>query len=80
MVLPIIIKTDVAGTGEAVEHELGKLPTYEQLEVRVLAMRGVGAISESDIKMLAGSRRRASWWALTLRSSRPRASWPSARA
>ncbi|MBP7770345.1 MAG: translation initiation factor IF-2 [Candidatus Pacebacteria bacterium] len=52
--IPLIIKTDVAGTGEAVVHELAKLPRHDNLEVRVVA-RGVGAITESDIKMLAGS-------------------------
>jgi translation initiation factor IF-2 len=54
LVIPLIIKTDVAGTGEAVVHELQKLPQHDSLEVRVVA-RGVGAITESDIKMLAGS-------------------------
>ncbi|HEV7449178.1 MAG TPA: hypothetical protein VGP13_01415, partial [Candidatus Paceibacterota bacterium] len=54
MVLPIIIKTDVAGTGEAVAHELNLLPAHEGLEVRTIA-RSVGAINESDVKMLAGS-------------------------
>lgn len=54
VVLPLIIKTDVAGTGEAVEHELAKMPKLENLEVRVV-LRSVGAISEGDIKMLAGS-------------------------
>lgn len=53
MVLPLIIKTDVAGTGEAVEHELAKMHKYESLEVRVVS-RGVGNISEGDIKLLAG--------------------------
>ncbi|MDB5225063.1 MAG: infB [Candidatus Adlerbacteria bacterium] len=53
-VLPVIIKTDVAGTGEAVAHEIQKLPQHEKLEVRVIA-RAVGAISEGDVKMLAGS-------------------------
>ncbi len=54
LVIPLIVKTDVAGTGEAVVHELEKMPQLEGLEVRVVA-RGVGAITESDIKMLAGS-------------------------
>lgn len=53
VVLPLIIKTDVAGTGEAVIHELEKLPKDERLEVRVVS-RAVGPISESDVK-LAGS-------------------------
>lgn len=54
LIIPLIIKTDVAGTGEAVVHELAKLPEHENLELRVVA-RGVGAITEGDIKMLAGS-------------------------
>jgi translation initiation factor IF-2 len=54
LVIPLIIKTDVAGTGEAVVHELAKLPQHDTLEVRVVA-RGVGAVTEGDIKMLAGS-------------------------
>ncbi len=54
LIIPLIIKTDVAGTGEAVVHELTKLPRHDNLEVRVVA-RGVGAVTESDIKMLAGS-------------------------
>lgn len=54
VVLPLIIKTDVAGTGEAVEHELAKMPKHPNLEVRVV-MRSVGPVSEGDIKMLAGS-------------------------
>ena len=54
LVIPLIIKTDVAGTGEAVVHEIQKLPQHENLEVRVVA-RGVGAVTEGDIKMLAGS-------------------------
>lgn len=53
-VLPLIIKTDVAGVGEAVLHELAKLPQNDTLEVRVIA-QGVGAISEGDVKTLSGS-------------------------
>jgi len=37
MVLPLVIKTDVAGTGDAVVHEIEKLPTYERLETRVVS-------------------------------------------
>lgn len=54
LVIPLIIKSDVAGTGEAVVHELGKLPQHDNLELRVVS-RGVGSITEGDIKMLAGS-------------------------
>ncbi|HEY6021220.1 MAG TPA: translation initiation factor IF-2 [Candidatus Paceibacterota bacterium] len=54
-VLPLIIKTDVAGTGEAVMHELGKLPQDSRLEVRVVS-RAVGTIGEGDVKLMAGSK------------------------
>jgi translation initiation factor IF-2 len=53
IILPLVIKTDVAGTADAVEHELAKLPQDPRLEVRIVS-RGVGSISESDVK-LAGS-------------------------
>ena len=53
IIVPLVIKTDVAGTGEAVVHELEKLPKDERLEVRVVS-RGVGAIAESDVR-LAGA-------------------------
>ena len=54
VVLPLIIKTDVAGTGEAVMHELDKVPKDDRLEVRVVN-RAVGTISEADVKLMAGS-------------------------
>lgn len=53
VVLPLVIKTDVAGVGEAVVHELEKMPKDDRLEVRVVT-RGVGPISEGDVRM-AGS-------------------------
>jgi translation initiation factor IF-2 len=53
VVLPVIIKTDVAGTGEAVMHEFGKIPQDPNLEVRFV-VRGVGAISEGDVKLVGG--------------------------
>lgn len=53
VLLPLVIKTDVAGIGEAVLHELDKLPKDERLEVRVV-LCGVGPISESDVR-LAGA-------------------------
>ena len=51
--LPIVIKTDFAGTGDAVVHELEKMPSMELLTLRVV-QRGVGPITESDVR-LAGS-------------------------
>jgi translation initiation factor IF-2 len=53
IILPLVIKTDVAGTSDAVEHELQKLPQDPRLEVRIVS-RGVGPINENDVK-LAGS-------------------------
>lgn len=50
IIVPLVIKTDVAGTGEAVVHELGKLPQDERLEVRVVT-RAVGTITESDVRV-----------------------------
>lgn len=49
IIMPLVIKTDVAGTGEAVMHELEKLPKDERLEVRIVT-RGVGTIAESDVR------------------------------
>jgi len=55
VVLPIVIKTDVAGTGEAVVHELNKLPQDDRLEVRVVA-RAVGSVTENDVKLVGGGK------------------------
>jgi translation initiation factor IF-2 len=50
--LPLIIKTDVSGTIDAIEHEIAKLP-QEKMEVRIVG-KGVGTISEADVKIAAG--------------------------
>ncbi len=55
LVLPLVIKTDVAGVGEAVLHELEKIPQDSRLEVRVVS-RGVGSITENDIKLVGGGK------------------------
>jgi len=55
IVLPLVIKTDVSGVGEAVMHEIDKLPPAPGLEVRVVS-RGVGAITESDVKFAGGGK------------------------
>ncbi|HEV8666511.1 MAG TPA: translation initiation factor IF-2 [Candidatus Paceibacterota bacterium] len=49
VILPLVIKTDVAGVGEAVVHEIEKLPQDERLEVRIVT-RAVGAVSEGDVR------------------------------
>ncbi len=48
-IIPIIIKTDVSGTIEAIEKEISKLNTPE-LSFKIIT-KGVGAINESDLKM-----------------------------
>lgn len=48
-VVPIIIKTDVFGTAEAVEKEIKKIE-IEGLTVKIIS-RGIGAISENDIRL-----------------------------
>ena len=48
-IIPIIIKTDVAGTIEAIEKEITKLNT-EEISFKIIS-KGVGAINESDLKM-----------------------------
>ncbi len=48
-VVPIIIKTDVYGTAEAIEGELKKIQ-IEGLQIKVI-QKGVGAITEADIRM-----------------------------
>lgn len=52
VLIPIVIKTDFAGTGEAVEKEIKKLE-QELIKFKIIE-RGVGAISENDVR-LAGS-------------------------
>ena len=48
-VIPIIIKTDVSGTIEAIEKEIEKLNT-DEISFKIIG-KGVGAINESDLKM-----------------------------
>ncbi|HUQ30092.1 MAG TPA: translation initiation factor IF-2 [Candidatus Paceibacterota bacterium] len=46
--LPLVIKADVAGSVDAILHELKKI-THERVRIRVVAS-GVGAVSEGDVK------------------------------
>jgi len=46
--LPLVVKADVAGSVDAVIHELAKIP-HERAAVRIVSS-GVGSVSESDIK------------------------------
>ncbi|MCR4333893.1 MAG: translation initiation factor IF-2 [Patescibacteria group bacterium] len=47
--LPIVVKADVAGSVDAIEHELKKI-THEHAIVRVISS-GVGSVSETDVKI-----------------------------
>ena len=47
-IIPIIIKTDVSGTVEALEKEIDRINTPE-ISFRIIS-RGVGAIGEADLK------------------------------
>lgn len=52
-ILPLIIKADVAGTLEAIDHELAKLP-LERVLLKVIDT-GVGPVSENDVNRVAGT-------------------------
>lgn len=51
-VIDVLIKADVTGSIEGIEHELQKIKT-DRMKVRIVHF-GVGDITENDIKMLAG--------------------------
>lgn len=53
LVIPIIIKSDVAGTLEALEKEIGKIKN-DRVVLKVISS-GVGAIGENDAKLASGS-------------------------
>lgn len=53
LVIPIILKSDVGGTLEALEKELGKIE-HERVALKFVAM-GVGAIGENDVKLASGA-------------------------
>ncbi|MBI3633396.1 MAG: translation initiation factor IF-2 [Candidatus Vogelbacteria bacterium] len=53
VVVPVILKADVSGSLEAIEKELLKLETADA-KIKFL-IKGVGHISENDIKTAAGS-------------------------
>ena len=76
--LGLVVKADVAGSLEAIEDEIAKLP---QQEVKVnIIHRGVGGINESDVMLAAGLRGRdprastCGPWATRARSPTARAS------
>lgn len=53
LVVPIVLKSDVGGTLEAVEKEIEKIER-ERITVKIIA-KGVGTIGENDAKLASGS-------------------------
>lgn len=53
LVVPIVLKSDVGGTLEAIEKELGKIKR-ERIAIKIIS-KGVGSISENDAKLAAGA-------------------------
>ena len=51
--LPLIVKTDVTGSIDAIAHELAKI-THERALIRIIAS-GVGNVSENDVKTAMAS-------------------------
>jgi translation initiation factor IF-2 len=51
--LSLVVKADVAGSLEAIEDEIAKLP-QEEVQVNIIH-RGVGGINESDVMLAAAS-------------------------
>ncbi len=52
--LPIVIKTDVQGSAEAIENSITKLST-DEVKVNVI-YKGVGAITESDVTLASSGK------------------------
>lgn len=50
--VPVVIKADVLGSVEAIEHELRKIET-EKVKIKIVS-EGAGAITENDVKLLTG--------------------------
>ncbi len=55
LIVPLVIKTDVAGIGDAVMHELEKIHTGSMMEVRVV-LRGAGKISQDDVRLVGSGK------------------------
>ncbi|MBI5134046.1 MAG: translation initiation factor IF-2 [Candidatus Taylorbacteria bacterium] len=53
-VIPVIIKADVTGSVEAIEHELRKIKS-ERVAVKVI-LASIGDITESDVKVAGGNK------------------------
>lgn len=53
-IIPILIKADVQGTIEAIEHELEEMKS-ERITVRVIG-RGVGPVTDNDVQAVSATR------------------------
>ena len=53
-IIPIVLRSDVIGTLEAIELEISKL-SHDRVTFKIV-QKGVGAISETDIKAVAGTK------------------------
>lgn len=53
LIVPVVIKSDVAGTLEAIEKEISKIE-HERVVIKIIA-KGVGTIGENDAKLASGS-------------------------
>lgn len=53
MAIRIIIKTEVAGAIDAIEHEINKIKS-DKIKIRVISA-GIGDIKESDVKLASGT-------------------------
>lgn len=53
LIVPLIIKSDVGGTLEAIEKEIGKIE-HERIGIKIIG-KGVGTIGENDAKLAAGA-------------------------
>jgi translation initiation factor IF-2 len=53
-IIPLIIKTDVSGSVEAIEKEINKL-NNDEISFKIIN-NGVGAINESDLKMASANK------------------------
>ena len=51
--IPVIIKTDVLGTIDAIKHEIAKIDIPEHVEIKIV-QEGAGSISENDVKAAGG--------------------------
>ncbi len=51
--LPLIVKADVAGSVDAIVHELAKI-THDSARIRIISS-GVGSVSETDVKTACAS-------------------------